>query len=69
MTLEIYRSAALGQTLQDVVDEYVRDGHISGHLGSKMMQQFDKIMAKALSEKVKTRINFKVRLPGFQATI
>ena len=60
MAPEIYRSSALGQTLQDVVDEFVRDGHIPPQLGMRMMQQFDKVMSKALSDKVKTKINFKV---------
>jgi transcription initiation factor TFIIA small subunit len=56
---ELYRRSTLGVTLTEALDELIQSGHISPQLAMKILTQFDKSMAEALGENVRTRVNFK----------
>lgn len=58
---------SIGSTLIDSLDELVHLGRIEPQLAMKILQSFDKIVADVLTEKVKTRLTFKVQLPDLRA--
>lgn len=59
MSYQVYRHTTLGQTLQEVLDDYISSGQISSHLAFRIMSQFDKSVHNALKNKVKTLLTFR----------
>lgn len=59
MAYQMYRNTTLGMTLQDTLDELIQNGQISSQLALKIMTVFDKVINRALSTKIKTRVQFK----------
>lgn len=57
---ELYRRSTLGVTLTEALDELIQSGHINPQLAMKVLSQFDKSMAEALSDNVRSRVQFKV---------
>lgn len=51
---------SLGSTLTDALDDLIGAERIDPQLAMKVLTQFDRIVAEALSEKVKARLTFKV---------
>ena len=62
---QLYRNTTLGLTLKDALDEQISCQQITPDLALKVLQQFDRSMAAALS-KVKTRYNFKGKLKVYR---
>jgi len=60
MAYQLYRNTTLGNTLQESLDELIQYGQITPQLAYKVLLQFDRSMNKALAEKVKNRLTFKV---------
>jgi len=58
---QMYRSTTLGTTLQESLDELIQTGQITPQLALKVMTTFDKAINKALSTRVKSRLNFKAQ--------
>ena len=52
---------SIGLTLVDTLDDMVNQGRIEPQLAMKVVSRFDKAIAEVLSDKVKARLNFKVR--------
>ncbi|CAM6104724.1 unnamed protein product [Calypogeia fissa] len=63
---ELYRKSSIGMSLTDALDELVTNGTISPLLAVKVLMQFDKSMNDALSQKVKTKTNFKGHLHTYR---
>jgi transcription initiation factor TFIIA small subunit len=57
---ELYRRSSVGVALSDVLDEFISNRQIEPQLALKIISNFDKAVAEALTEKVKNRCNFKV---------
>ncbi|CAD5221974.1 unnamed protein product [Bursaphelenchus okinawaensis] len=55
----MYRSTTLGIALDQVLDEFVRDGHIPPQLQQRVMSTFDKCINHALSNRLKNKTTFK----------
>lgn len=47
--------------LTDALDELIQSGHINPVLAMKVLTQFDRSIAEALSKNVKAKSNLKVR--------
>lgn len=56
---QVYRHTTLGQTLQEILDDYISTGQISSHLAFRILSQFDKSIHSALRNKVKTILTFR----------
>lgn len=54
---------SLGGSLTDTLDNLITERRIEPQLAMKILINFDKAVADVLSEKVKSRLTFKVRLP------
>ena len=63
---QLYRNTTLGITLQDALDSQISAQQITPDLALKVLQQFDRSISTALSQKVKTRYNFKGRLKVYR---
>ncbi|CAM6107441.1 unnamed protein product [Calypogeia fissa] len=63
---ELYRKSSIGMSLTDALDELVTNGTITPLLAVKVLMQFDKSMNDALSQKVKTKTNFKGHLHTYR---
>lgn len=53
--------SSIGLALIDSLDELVHSGRIEPQLAMKVIATFDKSITEVLADKVKTRLNFKVR--------
>jgi hypothetical protein len=56
----IYRQTALGETLQESLNELYSSGLVSKELGDRVMLIFDKCMESALANRSNNRVEFKV---------
>jgi transcription initiation factor TFIIA small subunit len=54
---------SLGGALTDTLDNLITERRIEPQLAMKILANFDKAVADVLSEKVKSRLTFKVGLP------
>ena len=54
---------SIGSTLTDVLDDLIKNRRIEPQLAVKIITNFDKAIADVLSEKVKSRMSFKVHPP------
>lgn len=54
-------NSSIGLALIDSLDELVHSGRIEPQLAMKVIATFDKSITEVLADKVKTRLNFKVR--------
>ncbi|PIA13787.1 transcription initiation factor IIA, gamma subunit [Coemansia reversa NRRL 1564] len=52
---ELYRTSTLGTALTDSLDELIQAGHITPQLAIQVLEQYDKSIAEALSNKVKAK--------------
>ncbi|VDN05532.1 unnamed protein product [Thelazia callipaeda] len=59
MSYQLYRSTTLGMALRSTLDEFVEDGTITPSLAQTVLVTFDKCINKALSQRVKNKVNFK----------
>ncbi|KRZ01905.1 Transcription initiation factor IIA subunit 2, partial [Trichinella zimbabwensis] len=59
MAYQLYRNTTLGSTLQETLDEFIQSGQITQQLAFKVLQAYDKTMNKALSTKVRSKIQFR----------
>ncbi|RKP22743.1 transcription initiation factor IIA, gamma subunit, helical domain-containing protein [Syncephalis pseudoplumigaleata] len=59
---EHYRQSTLGNTLTEALDELIEAGHLTPQLAMRVLTQFDKSMADALSNSVRSRVAFKGHL-------
>ncbi|XP_017140415.1 transcription initiation factor IIA subunit 2-like [Drosophila miranda] len=67
MVYQLYRSSTVGITLQDTLDELVKNGQMSPFLACKVLQQYDVSINKVFKEKVKTSLTFTgSRLSSYQ---
>ncbi|CAJ0571390.1 unnamed protein product, partial [Mesorhabditis spiculigera] len=57
-TYQHYRQTTVGSALQDVLEEYVRDGRINEHLRNKTLAVFDNVMSNALHDMGKHKASF-----------
>ena len=57
---DLWFCCSLGSTLTDALDDLIGAERIDPQLAMKVLTQFDRIVAEALSEKVKARLTFKV---------
>lgn len=64
MAYQMYRCTTLGATLQETLDELVQNGVITAPLALKVIATFDRIINKALSTRVRSKITFKVPCPS-----
>lgn len=53
-------SASVGSALTDTLDELISQQRIDPQLAMKVIANFDKAVSDILSEKVKSRLTFKV---------
>ncbi|KAH9874490.1 hypothetical protein IAQ61_003679 [Plenodomus lingam] len=58
---ELYRRSSLGGALTDTLDQLITERRIEPQLAMKILLNFDKAVADVLSDKVKSRLTFKVR--------
>ncbi|KAJ2617273.1 Transcription initiation factor IIA subunit 2 [Coemansia sp. RSA 1365] len=56
---ELYRTSTLGTALTDSLDELIQAGHITPQLAIQVLEQYDKSIAEALSNKVKAKAAIK----------
>ncbi|XP_002137443.2 transcription initiation factor IIA subunit 2-like [Drosophila pseudoobscura] len=67
MAYQLYRSSTVGITLQDTLDELVKNGQMSPFLAGKVLQQYDVSINEAFKENVKTCLTFTgSRLSSYQ---
>ncbi|KAJ2737151.1 Transcription initiation factor IIA subunit 2 [Coemansia sp. BCRC 34962] len=59
---ELYRSSTLGTALTDSLDELIQAGHITPQLAIQVLEQYDKSISEALSNKVKAKATVKGKL-------
>uniref|UniRef100_A0A158Q7W4 Transcription initiation factor IIA subunit 2 n=1 Tax=Elaeophora elaphi TaxID=1147741 RepID=A0A158Q7W4_9BILA len=59
MSYQLYRSTTLGMALRSTLDEFVEDGTITPSLAQTVLTTFDKCINRALSQRVKNKVNFK----------
>lgn len=52
---------SIGVALVETLDEMVNDGLIEPQLAMKALSSFDKAATEVLGDKVKAKLNFKVR--------
>ena len=62
LTLEFYRKTTIGECLTDSLDDLIRSGQITPQLAMRVLFQFDKSMADALAQRVKTKLGIKGHL-------
>ncbi|VDM10138.1 unnamed protein product [Wuchereria bancrofti] len=55
----VNRSTTLGIALRSTLDEFVEDGTITPSLAQTVLTTFDKCINRALSQRVKNKVNFK----------
>ncbi|PAA94854.1 hypothetical protein BOX15_Mlig005559g1, partial [Macrostomum lignano] len=63
---QLYRNTTLGLTLQDSLDELVRDGLMNGEQALLVLKTFDQCINTALASRVKTRVSFKGGLSTYR---
>ncbi|KAJ1669864.1 Transcription initiation factor IIA subunit 2 [Coemansia sp. RSA 1694] len=63
---ELYRSSTLGTALTDSLDELIQAGHITPQLAIQVLEQFDKSISEALSNKVKAKAVVKGHLRTYR---
>lgn len=61
MEILTHMNSSIGLALIDSLDELVHSGRIEPQLAMKVIATFDKSITEVLADKVKTRLNFKVR--------
>lgn len=61
MEILTHMYSSIGLALIDSLDELVHSGRIEPQLAMKVIATFDKSITEVLADKVKTRLNFKVR--------
>ncbi|KAM7200068.1 transcription initiation factor IIA subunit 2 [Naviculisporaceae sp. PSN 640] len=66
ISYDIYRHGSLGTTLTDALDDLIGAERIHPQLAMKVLAQFDRIVAEALSEKVRSRLTFKGSLDTYR---
>ena len=57
-----YVRFSIGEALIDTIDDMINEGRIEPQLALKILLNYDRCISEALSEKVKSRLTFKVRL-------
>ncbi len=60
LTWGFEKLCSLGVTLTDALDDLISAERIDPQLAIKVLNQFDRIVAESLQEKVKARLTFKV---------
>ncbi|KAJ2852552.1 Transcription initiation factor IIA subunit 2 [Coemansia brasiliensis] len=63
---ELYRKGTLGAALTDSLDELIQAGHITPQLAIQVLEQYDKSMSEALSNKVKSKAVIKGNLRTYR---
>jgi hypothetical protein len=59
---------SIGEALIDTVDDLINEGRIEPQLAMKILNNFDRVVAEVLADKVKARLTFKVSntaVPGW----
>ena len=57
-----YVCFSIGEALIDTIDDMINEGRIEPQLALKILLNYDRCISEALSEKVKSRLTFKVRI-------
>jgi hypothetical protein len=55
-------SASIGEALIDTVDDLINEGRMEPQLAMKILNNFDRVVAEVLADKVKARLTFKVSM-------
>ncbi|KAK4448069.1 transcription initiation factor IIA, gamma subunit-domain-containing protein [Podospora aff. communis PSN243] len=63
---DLYRHGSLGVSLTDALDDLISEERIDPQLAIKVLNQFDRIVAESLQEKVKARLTFKGSLDTYR---
>ncbi|KAF2764965.1 transcription initiation factor IIA, gamma subunit [Teratosphaeria nubilosa] len=63
---ELYRGTSIGLALADTLDDLISSRRIEPQLAMKIMQHFDKEIARVLGDKVKSRLQFKGHLDTYR---
>ncbi|PVZ99369.1 hypothetical protein BB558_004606 [Smittium angustum] len=63
---ELYRTSTLGFALTDSLDELIQAGHITPQLAIRVLIQFDKSIAEALTNRVRARATIKGSLKTYR---
>ncbi|CAD5122696.1 DgyrCDS11106 [Dimorphilus gyrociliatus] len=66
MSYQMYRKTTLGNTLQESLDDLITMNQITPNLALKVLQQFDRAINSALSQRVRNRTNFKGHLNTYR---
>ncbi|EDL26181.1 mCG2938, isoform CRA_b [Mus musculus] len=62
MAYQLYRNTTLGNSLQESLDELIQSQQITPQLALQVLLQFDKAINSALAQRVRNRVNFRVRM-------
>nr|KAF6387643.1 hypothetical protein mMyoMyo1_008110 [Myotis myotis] len=62
MAYQLYRNTTLGNSLQESLDELIQSQQITPQLALQVLLQFDKAINSALAQRVRNRVNFRVRI-------
>ncbi|CAI9293389.1 unnamed protein product [Lactuca saligna] len=65
-TFELYRRSTIGMCLTETLDEMVSSGILGPELAIQVLVQFDKSMAEALDNQVKTKVSIKGHLHTYR---
>jgi transcription initiation factor TFIIA small subunit len=57
---ELYRTSSVGTALTDTLDELISSNQLEPQLAMKIIAHFDKAFIETISERVKSRLSFKV---------
>ncbi|KAK0643671.1 transcription initiation factor IIA, gamma subunit-domain-containing protein [Cercophora newfieldiana] len=63
---DLYRHGSLGVSLTDALDDLISAERIDPQLAIKVLNQFDRIVAESLQERVKARLTFKGSLDTYR---
>jgi len=59
MAYQMYRNTTLGVTLQETLDELIQNGQITPQLALRVISNFDRVINRALSTKIRSKIHFR----------
>lgn len=66
MLYEHYRESTVGRALADVLDDLIQSQQLTPQLAVKVLMQFDRSIADALSNKLRTRATMKGKMDVYR---
>eukprot|EP01103_Thecamoeba_quadrilineata_P014416 TRINITY_DN4301_c0_g1_i1.p1 TRINITY_DN4301_c0_g1~~TRINITY_DN4301_c0_g1_i1.p1 ORF type:complete len:137 (-),score=20.37 TRINITY_DN4301_c0_g1_i1:188-598(-) len=64
--LDLYRKSTLGASLEEALEELMRQNLMTQSLARKVLEQFDKSINEVIANKVKTKVSFKGNLQTYR---